>query len=159
MRIPKIYLETTMFNFYFDVNREAHSDTVALFREIADKRYEAYTSDYVIDELEKAPEPKKSLMLELLARYQIPVLETNVEAERLANIYVKNSVIPMKYRTDGLHIAVATVNDLDMIISMNFQHIVKRKTVIATGSINRMQGYRALEIYSPMEVIEHEQDE
>jgi len=36
MRIPKIYPETTLFNYYFDVERGfAHTDTVALFDEIA----------------------------------------------------------------------------------------------------------------------------
>ena len=57
-----------------------------------------------------------------------------------------------------MHIAIATVNDLDMIISMNFEHIVKRKTKIGTGNINALNGYRAVEIYSPMEVIESESD-
>jgi hypothetical protein len=55
-----------------------------------------------------------------------------------------------------LHIALATVNDLDMIISMNFQHIVKRKTIKMTGPINTLNGYRTIEIYSPMEVVENE---
>ena len=64
--------------------------------------------------------------------------------------------LPEKYLTDGLHIAIATVNDLDMIVSMNFKHIVKRKTILATGKINNLNGYRAVEIYSPMEVIEDE---
>ena len=64
----------------------------------------------------------------------------------------------LKYRTDGLHIALATVSDLDMIISMNFQHIVKRKTKLVTGSINVLNGYRTIEILSPMEVIENETD-
>lgn len=34
MRVPKIYLETTIFNYYFDTDREAHNDTVKLFNEI-----------------------------------------------------------------------------------------------------------------------------
>jgi len=67
-------------------------------------------------------------------------------------------IIPGRYRTDGLHIAIATVNDLDMIISMNFQHIVKRKTKLATGSINAINGYHAVEIFNPMEVVENEND-
>ena len=78
------------------------------------------------------------------------------EADRLADLYVAERIIPPKYRTDGLHIAIATVNELDMILSMNFQHIVKRKTVKMTGHINTMNGYHAIEIYSPMEVIENE---
>jgi hypothetical protein len=61
-------------------------------------------------------------------------------------------IIPLKYRTDGVHIAVAAVNDLDLIISMNFQHIVKRKTKIGTGNINALNGYRSVEICTPVEV-------
>jgi len=59
---------------------------------------------------------------------------------------------------DGLHIAIAAVYDLDMIISMNFKHIVKRKTKIGTGNINLLNSYRILEICTPMEVVEDEND-
>jgi hypothetical protein len=69
---------------------------------------------------------------------------------------VAEKVIPAKFRTDGLHIAIATVNDLDMIISMNFQHIVKHKTIKMTGHINTMNCFRAIEIYSPMEVVDND---
>jgi hypothetical protein len=134
----------------------AHSATLKLFAEIAEGKYEAFTSRYVIDELDKTSEPKRSKMLNLVLEYDIPVLEPNDEAAKLADMYVANGVIPQKYRTDGLHIAIAAVNDLDMIISMNFQHIVKRKTIKMTGAINTINGYHAVEIYSPMEVIENE---
>ena len=97
-------------------------------------------------------------MIALIEQYNITVLELNEEAERLADIYVEQGVIPMKYRTDGVHIAVAAVNDLDLIISLNFQHIVKRKTKIGTGNINALNNYRAVEIFNPMEVVEDEND-
>jgi len=64
-RKPRIYLETTMFNHYFDTDREAHAATVELFKEIQAERYEAYTSLYVTDELGAAEEPKRSNMLDL----------------------------------------------------------------------------------------------
>ena len=80
----------------------------------------------------------------------------NSEAEQLADIYVAEKIMPQKYRTDGVHIAVAAINNLDMIVSMNFQHIIKRKTKIGTGSINALNGYRAVEICTPMEVNENE---
>jgi predicted nucleic acid-binding protein len=152
MRIPKIYLETTMFNYYFDKDRDAHADTIKLFEEITAGKYDAYTSRAVIEELEKTKGDKREKMLNLIASRKIPILETSVEAEKLADVYVSEGVIPINYRTDGLHIAIATVNDLDMIISMNFQHIVKRKTVKMTAAINSINGYRVVEIYSPMEV-------
>ena len=159
MRKQKIYLETTLFNHYFDDDRGlAHTSTIALFKEIAAGKYAAFTSGTVIEELAKAATEKYDKMFSLIDEYSITVLSASEEAERLADIYVSAGVIPLKYRTDGVHIAVAAVNDLDMIISMNFQHIVKRKTKLLTGNINTINGYRAVEIFNPMEVVENEND-
>ena len=142
-----------MFNYYFDKDRDAHADTVKLFKEIAAGKYEAFTSTYVTDELEKAANPKRDKMLGLIMEYGIAVLAPTEDAAKMADIYVAEGVIPRKYRTDGLHIATATVHALDMIISLNFSHIVKRTTILATGKINVLNGYHAIEIYSPMEVV------
>ena len=159
MRKQKLYLETTLCNHFFDDDRGlAHESTVALFKEIAEGKYEAFTSDYVTDELERAPAEKSNKMISLIEHYGITVLELSEEAERLADIYVEQGVMPLKYRTDGVHIAIASINELDMIISLNFQHIVKRKTKIGTGSINVLNGYRTAEIFTPMEVVENEND-
>lgn len=95
MRIPKIYLETTMFNHYFDTNRDAHADTKILFKEIQSGRYEAYTSAYAVDELNKASEPKRNNMLSLITEYNIVVLDYDYdyydEVERLTDIYVSEA--------------------------------------------------------------------
>jgi len=158
MRKQRVYLETTMFNFYVDESKGyAHKSTVALFKEIAAGKYEAFTSTYVTDELEDAQELKRDKMMQLILDYDIAVLAPTNEAVRVADLYIAENLIPQKYRMDALHIAIATVNELDMIISMNFQHIVKRKTKIGTGNINALNGYRIVEIYSPMEVIEEDE--
>jgi predicted nucleic acid-binding protein len=144
-----------VFNFYVDESRGVmHDDTAKLFDEIASGKYRAYTSDYVVDELKRAPTNKSERMLELLTRFDIPVLTMRDDISPLADQYVAAGVIPEKYRADALHIALAAVYDLDMIISLNFQHIVKVKTIKMTGAINTINGYRAVEIYSPMEVVE-----
>ena len=66
MRKAKIYLETTVFNYYFDTERDGHNDTVKLFDEIKANKYEAYTSIYVTDELIKAEESKRSKMIKVI---------------------------------------------------------------------------------------------
>ncbi len=157
MRKLKVYLETTLFNFYVDESKGfAHESTVALFKEIAMGKYEAFTSDFVINELERAKKEKSDKMLKLVAEYGVKVLEPDEDANRLADLYVAEGVIPQKYLTDGLHIAIATVYGLDMIVSLNFNHIVKRKTLKMTGAINILNGYSAIEIYSPMEIVDDE---
>ena len=157
MRVPRIYLETTMFNYYFDEEPNfLHTDTVKLFEEIRAGRYEAYTSDYVTNELKQASTDKRDKMINLYTEYGITVLGPNVDADELANLYVEGKIIPQKHRTDAQHIAVATVNNMDMILSLNFKHIVRKKTIVMTGRINVDFGYRPIEIYSPMEVVDRE---
>ncbi|MDR0916860.1 MAG: hypothetical protein LBN02_06685 [Oscillospiraceae bacterium] len=156
VRIPKVYLETSVFNFVFaDNDPEKQRDTLALFSEIAQGKYEPYTSDYVFGELVRAQEPKQSKMLHLISEYGIVTLPSSDEVKRLAALYVLEGIIPAKYDTDALHIAATTVNDIDFIVSYNFQHIVKRKTVTMTEVVNIREGYRRIGIYSPTEVIDY----
>ena len=156
---PRIYIETTLFNYYYDDERGfAHESTRVLINEIADCKYQAFTSTYVTDELEAATPEKRDKMLSLIKQYDIKVLAPSEEATRIANLYIQENIIPIKFRTDSLHIAVATINNLDMIISLNFKHIVKMKTKKLTADINIKNGYKAIEIYSPMEVIDYENE-
>jgi rRNA-processing protein FCF1 len=154
MKIPKIYLETSVFNFvFYDKEPEKQADTIKLFKEIKKGRYRPFTSDYVMEELEKASEEKSEKMMGLITGYKVDRLKKTDEINRLAEIYVGEGIIPKKYDTDALHIAAATVNELDIIVSWNFKHIVKRKTIIMTESVNLRNGYNKIEICSPSEVI------
>ena len=157
MRIPKIYIETTVFNFYFsDDSPDKRKDTLKLFEEIKSGKYEPYTSNFVLLELDKDTEPKRTQMLKLIENYNITVLPVRGEEQQLASIYIAEGIIPQKYETDASHIASTTVNDLDFIVSYNFKHIVKRKTVTMTESVNLREGYKRIGIFSPTEVIEDE---
>ena len=102
----------------------------------------------------KADDPKRSKMLALISEYNITVIPADDEARDLADVYVSEGVIPVKYRYDGLHIAIATINDLEYVFSLNYQHINKVKTKTMTGLINVREGYKPVTIASPMEVIE-----
>ena len=95
-------------------------------------------------------------MFSLIAEYSVKILFSSGEAERLADIYVAEKIIPAKYATDALHIAIATVNKLDFIVSYNFQHIVKIKTIALTGIVNLREGYNQIGIFSPTEAIKND---
>jgi len=153
---PKIYLETTMFNYYFDEERDAHADTIVLFDEIKAGKYEAYTSAYVIDELEETKDTiKRDNMLALIGEYNITVLNYSDDAQDLANIYINEGVVPANKKLDSIHISVATVNDLQYIFSFNFQHINRVKTKTMTNLINAREGYKPIIITVPAEVVEY----
>jgi hypothetical protein len=152
----KLYLETTVFNYYFDIDRSGHADTVRLFDEIRNGKHEAYTSLYTVGELEDAQEPKRSRMIALIDEFNISVLPITEESNQLANLYVAENIIPAKYRLDGAHIGIACIHGLDYVLSYNFQHINKAKTKLLTGRINQSKGYGTIVICTAKEVLADE---
>ena len=155
--IPKLFLETTVFNFYFEGKQgQKQKDAVRLFEEIAQGRYEAYTSLEVMDELMDASAEKAEKMEALSEKYIKGFIQPSVEAERMADIYVKKGIIPLKFRDDAFHIATAVVNKLDFVVSYNLGHIVKTKTMIGTGLANLREGCRQVGLSTPTEVIDYD---
>jgi len=82
----KIYIVTTLFNYYFDTERAGHPATVALFKDIKARKYEAFTSFYVTDELDDAPIDKRDKMIAIIKEYGLVVLDKSEKAERIADI-------------------------------------------------------------------------
>jgi len=152
----RVYFETTVFNRYFEDGREHHKDTVRLFDMIKTGEIEAFTSTVVLEELTPAPEPKRSQMIGLVKQFGMTVLEVEQPVYDLADVYIKMGIIPAKYRRDGVHIAMASLYDLDCIVSLNYRHINKLKTKTATEIIHRMKDYNNPYICTPMEVIKNE---
>ena len=158
MRIPKIYLETSIFNFLFaDDAPDKKQDALKLFEEIRQGKYQPYTSDFVVSELQDAQEPKRSAMIDLITKYDMIVIPADEETKRLAELYVAEGIIPEKYSADAFHIASTTVSDLDFIVSYNFKHIVKLKTITLTEAVNLREGYKRIGIYSPTEVVVYDE--
>jgi hypothetical protein len=130
-----------------------------MFEAVGAGKYEGYASEYVAFELRNAPEAKRSEMLSLIEKYGIIMLEPDDEIIRLADVYVREGIIPAKYRFDSTHIACASANGLDGVLSFNFQHINKLRTKEMTTLVNLREGYKNVIICTPMEVLENEEHE
>jgi predicted nucleic acid-binding protein len=155
--VPKLFIETTVFNFYFEGKQgQKQRDAIRLFDEIAKGKYEAHTSRGVINELIKAPGEKSIKMLSLINKYIKKVIESSTEANFLEQKYTAKGIIPEKYQADAFHIAIAAINNLDFVISYNLGHIVKTKTMIGTGLVNLREGYRQIGLSTPTEVLEYD---
>jgi len=154
--VVSVYLETTIFNRFFEMGREHNLETRHLFEHIATGEILAYTSTAVLDELAPAPEPKRGQMLGLIRDYKITVLDIDVNTDELAGMYLTSGIIPERFRLDGVHIAVAALNGIDFIVSLNFHHINKLKTKLATEIIHRLRGCSNPIICTPSEVLEYE---
>jgi hypothetical protein len=89
--------------------------------------------------------------------YEILKIDTDMllitdEAINLAEIYLERKILTPKYFNDGLHIAIATISNIDIIASWNFKHIVHYDKIRLFNSVNIESGYKSIDIYSPMEV-------
>ena len=155
----KLYLESTLFNYYFDTERDGHADTVRLFEAVCAGKHEAYTSEYTVYELDDAPESKRKKMMSLIEEYNITLLPITDESDRLADVYISESIFPARFRIDGAHVAIASIHGLDYVLSYNFQHINRAKTKLLTGRINNREGYGTVLICTAKEVLDDEPDE
>ena len=79
------------------------------------------------------------------------------EAETLAQHYVDDGVLSARHIADAQHIAIASVQRVDVLVSWNFQQIVNLDRIRAFNSVNLKSGYPILEIRSPREVIHEEE--
>lgn len=155
MKKIKYYLDTTIFNFVFaESDTEKKDITVKFFKELPLIADGVYISDEVIREVSRAPEPRKSQLEGLIRNTNPFLLEIDLETEELAERYIREGIIPERYRSDAIHIAVAVTNEIDVIVSWNFEHIVKLKTRVMVDGVNKLLGYREIEICSPEEVVE-----
>ena len=109
------------------------------------------------DELQNAPEQVRDLVIHLKAE-NTEFLETREEAVNLATQYVTEQVVGKTSYPDCLHIALATINHADFLVSWNFKHIVNVQRIRGYNSINIKNGYKQLEIRSPRDLMIYEND-
>lgn len=158
MRKPQLYLETSVWNFYFaDDAPEKKEITKRFFDKIKQDEYEVFISDAVIGEIDKANDRKKKLLLTLIKEYGPHRLIINEEILRLARMYVSEGIFPVNKIEDAIHAAVATVFEMDALISWNLKHLSNLKKMEMINGINMKEGYvKRLELITPMEVSDEE---
>jgi hypothetical protein len=113
-------------------------------------RFRIVVSDVTAAEVALAPEPIQEVFSELLRTGES--LSVTSDALDLLAVYETRGVLGPRFRNDMLHIAVATVAEVDVLVSWNFRHIVRLDKIQLFNGINLELGYRAVGIYSPREV-------
>ena len=155
---PLLYLETSIFGFCFDqelrnaLRREA---VAALFEQIHLGTLDVATSPVTFEELDRTPEPLKSRLLPLLDGIRRLTADKD-EVEHLALAYLNERVIPERYAEDAEHVAYATVCKADVLVSLNLRHLANEWAERRVCAVNLREGYQALSIRTPEEVLEYE---
>lgn len=126
--------------------------SIALFEEFKVGGKLLMLSDLTMKELELARKEIRDKANEVPERYKI-VTGINNEVINLAETYINEGALTSKSYNDALHIALATLNNSDVLASWNFKHIVNLNRIRLYNSINLKLGYRIIEIRTPREIL------
>lgn len=152
MLLPAYYADTSVVGARFD--KDFHEATVLFWEQAREERYRVLVSALVARELLRAPDTVKRFFDTEVARVA-ELVELTVEMEELAETYLRAEVVPVKFRDDAVHVAAATVSRCRALVSWNFRHLVNIRREDAFNSVNMLEGYPAIRIVSPWEVIEY----
>lgn len=85
--------------------------------------------------------------------YSFKILPVNLKSANLSDEYLRNKIVPAGYAEDALHIAIASINKIDYLLSWNFEHLVKMKTRDIVNKVNISRHYPQLQIITPAELL------
>ncbi len=149
----KVYADTSVFGGVFDVEFEAASSL--FFDQVKNGRFQLCISDIIRRELQEAPQKVKSIFEEFLPFCDIlPISQACLD---LRDQYLLHNIVTAKSSDDALHVATASINKTDIIVSWNFKHIVHFDKIKLYNAVNRIQGLNEIFINSPSEVIYYEE--
>ena len=151
----RIYIDTSVVGGYFD--EEFKDDTLPLFERLEKGEIIFVVSDLLDLELINAPQKVR----DLLHNYSVEKfnrIELTEEAILLADTYISEKVVGKTSLEDCRHIAMATINKVDVLASWNFKHIVNLDKIKGYNSVNLKLGYQMIEIRSPKDLINYGND-
>lgn len=153
MRPIRIYVDTSVFGGFFD--SEFDKETKVLFDKILNGEFKLIISDLTQNELIKAPENVKNLIIDMNIE-DVEVIKISDEEINLATNYISENVVGKTSFDDCIHIAAATINNVDLLVSWNFKHIVNVMRIRGYNAVNIKNGYKIIDIRSPKDLIYYE---
>ncbi|MBM3860580.1 MAG: type II toxin-antitoxin system VapC family toxin [Verrucomicrobia bacterium] len=160
MKRLRLYLDTSVINFlHADDAPEKREATVKFFEQVVQGSESVFVSQLVLREIERTPDPaRRAMLLKAIRENRLGFLpvEPVTEVRELAKAYLQAGIIPARAEDDAVHVAIATVNEVDVLVSWNFKHLanVHRERRIAV--VNESLGYvYPLRITSPLEVMNY----
>jgi hypothetical protein len=148
----RVYVDNSVIGGLFD--DEFSFVTKKLFKEFDNGIYIPVISSVTLQEIQGAPNNVLSFINHFRSKTEI--LQLTEEAVELSQNYLKEGKFTNRMLVDTLHIAVATVNNVGIIVSWNFHDIVNLDKIRVYNAVNIMHGFQTVEIRSPREIIHEE---
>ncbi len=156
MKTQRIYIDTSVIGGCFDPEFAEWSN--GLLQDFRNGTFRPLLSEVTAAEVGDAPEDVQAIYAELIS-LNAEVLTVEESALKLADEYQKHGILTPNFFDDGLHIALATIAEADLLVSWNFRHIVHFDRIRLFNAVNIESGYKPLQIFSPREVTTYGQEE
>lgn len=151
----RFYFDTSVIGGIFDI--EFEEETTILFEKVKLGKVICVYSDLTESELSNAPKKVRNFF-ETLTEYQKEKVRVTPDILKLAKTYINEKVVGETSLDDCIHIASATINKVDLLVSWNFKHIVNVYRIRGYNSVNLKSGYPTLNIHSPKEIVGYENE-
>lgn len=153
---PSVYVETSILSYLTakpsrDLILAAQQQLTLEWWNIRRGDFRVFISEFVIAECERGD--KDAAARRLKEAQALPLLDVSDAVRHLAESFLHASGLPVKAELDTLHISVATVHQLDFLLSWNCTHIANAEIQKALRKIAREQGYDLPTICTPNELI------
>lgn len=156
---PKVYVETTIPNFYYDRRSDsAIVDRRAWTREWwsdASTRYELMTGAPVLAELLAGITPWVAARLRLVGN--LPLLIPDAFDAEIVRVYLRNKLMPAKPPEDALHLALASHHACDFIVTWNCKHLANPNKAGHVERINAGLGLHVPALVTPRDLLRRDE--
>jgi hypothetical protein len=160
--MKSVYIETSIASYLTarpsrDLRTAAWQQITIQWWEQARGHYELYTSELVVSEAAEGDPEAAQRRLDFLR--SITELVVDSEMQSLAARLIEDGGFPGKAAVDALHVAIATVQSVDLFLTWNCRHINNADTKPIVRYICAEAGYRCPEICTPQELLPENDDE
>jgi hypothetical protein len=155
--MESVYLETTIISYLVarpsrDLLVAAHQQSTQDWWATRLGSFNCYVSQVVIDEASNGDPDEIQKRAAIIA--DLPVLEVNQASEPLTLAILAIGVIPARAVRDAAHIAVATVHEVDYLLTWNCKHLANAQIIRRIAGVCERLGHRMPIICTPEELME-----
>lgn len=112
-------------------------------------------SELTLRELAPAPQAVRDVLANVPDAH-IELVQLTPAADDLARRYLADGILKANMLADAQHIAMATIANVNALVSWNFRHVVNLPRIHGYHGVNARLGYPTIEIRSPREVLTDE---
>ena len=118
-----VYLDSTIPSYMFEQRVDIQYFTMITRKWWDEERadYDIFTSEFSLAELNRGNYPNKNKIIDLVK--DISILPLDDEIINIANIYMKEYVMPKGAAGDAFHLACASFHKIDYLLTWNCNHL------------------------------------